>query len=385
MKILLKNGLVYTMEKEEPEILDILTDKGKIVAISKAIDEKCDKVIDCTHRVILPGLIDSHCHIGIFGSAMGERGVDGNEVTSPCTPELRGVDGLNPYDPEFEHAYRHGVTCVSTGPGSANPIGGQFVTLKTYGKTLEEMIIKEPSAMKMAFGENPKTAHNGSLPVTRMGTAAVIREALFKAKRYGNDIKMAKRNDKPLPAFDMKSEALLPVVEGKLPVKAHAHRADDILTALRIAKEFNLKISIEHCSEGYLIADQINNVEGVVIGPLLEFPHKLEVANQTPKAAKIFYEKGVKFAIMSDLPATHTSDLILAAGACIREGLPMREALKAITINPAEILGVDEFVGSLTVGKDADIVVFDSNPVEKVNSRCVLTIVSGHVVHNEME
>lgn len=385
MRTLLKSGLVYTMENDKAQVLDILVEEGKIVDIDNNIDVKSNLIIDCKNKVVLPGLIDSHCHIGVFGTAMGERGVDGNEDSSSCTPELRAIDGINPFDPEFEHAYKHGVTCVSTGPGSANPIAGQFAILKTYGKTFDDMIIKEPSAMKMAFGENPKSSHKGAAPVTRMGTAAIIREALFKAKRYADDIREARDKGRVLPAFDMKLEALVPVVEGDLQVKAHAHRADDILTALRIAKEFNLRMSIEHCSEGHFIPEQLIGAEGVIIGPLLGFPHKLEVANQSPIAAKIFYEKGIKFAIMSDLPATHSSDIILAAGACIREGLPMKEALKALTIGPAQILGIDDNVGSIKVGKDADIVVFDKNPLEEVSSKCLLTMIDGQIVHNEME
>lgn len=384
--IILKNGLVYTMANdEEPVVCDVLIDGKKIIEVDKNLSQEGAKVIDCTGKVVLPGLIDAHCHIGVFGSAMGDRGVDGNETTSANTPELRAIDGVNPFDAEFKHSYVNGVTCVSTGPGSANPICGQFVTMKTYGKTFDDMIMKEPSAMKMAFGENPKSAHNGAAPVTRMGTAAIIRESLFKAKRYALAKQKAQKEEKPLPDFDMKLEALVPVVEGTLPVKAHAHRADDILTALRIAKEFNLDMSIEHCSEGHLIPDQLDYANGVIIGPLMGFPHKLEVANQSPKAGRILYEHGVKFAIMSDLPATHTRDILIAAGACIREGLPMIEAIKAITINAAQILKVDDRIGSIVAGKDADISIFTENPVESVNATCVLTLIEGEIIHNKVE
>lgn len=378
--------MVYTMvNNEAPYVCDILINGKKIQKIGENLSVEDVKVIDCTGKVVLPGLIDAHCHIGIFGTAMGERGVDGNENTSANTPELRAVDGVNPFDIEFKHSYMNGVTCVSTGPGSANPICGQFLTMKTYGKTFDEMIVKAPSAMKMAFGENPKTAHNGTTPVTRMGTAAIIREALFKARRYAAEKKKAEEEKKPLPAFDMKLEALVPVVEGWMPVKAHAHRADDILTALRIAKEFHLDMSIEHCSEGHLIPEQLAYANGVIIGPLIGFPHKLEVANQSPKAGRILYENGIKFAIMSDLPATHTRDILLGAGACIREGLPMLEAIKALTIHPAEILKIDDHVGSIVTGKDADIAVFTENPVESVNATCVLTLIEGEIIHNEVE
>lgn len=381
----LKGGLVFSMrEGAQPRVMDVLVENGKICAVGEDLDCGEASIIDCTGKMVLPGLIDAHCHIGLFGTAMGERGVDGNESTAACTPELRGIDGLNPFDPEFRRSVEHGVTTVSTGPGSANPICGQFVTMKTHGETLRKQIIQAPSAMKMAFGENPKIAHGGAFPVTRMGTAAAIREALWKTRRYAEDQTAAKRDGKPLPPFDMKLEALLPVISGELPVKAHAHRADDILTALRIAEEFGLDMTIEHGSEGHLIADRISGARGIIIGPLLGFPHKLEVAHQTPSAARIFYEKGVKFAIMSDLPAMHTWEILTEAGSCIREGLPMLEGIRAVTRSSAEILKIEDRVGSLTPGLDADIAVFDRNPVESMQARCILTMIDGAVVYDAM-
>lgn len=382
IKLILKNGTVFSMDSnEKPRVLDVLIEFGKIKAVAENLSPDGARELDCTGKTVFPGLIDAHCHIGLFGTAMGERGVDGNENTGSCTPELRGIDGLNPFDPEFRHSVEHGITTVSTGPGSANPICGQFVTMKTYGSSLDAQIIKAPSAMKMAFGENPKSAHNGAFPVTRMGTAAAIREALFRTQRYRADKEEAKRNDKPQPAFDMKLEALIPVTEKTLLVKAHAHRADDILTALRIAKEFDLDMTIEHCSEGHLIADQLAGARGVIIGPLLGFPQKLEVINQTPSAARIFFEHGVKFAIMSDLPASHTCEIVTEAGTCIREGLPLMEGIRAVTRNAAELLKIDDRVGCLAPGMDADIAVFDRNPVENMQARCVLTIVDGIVAY----
>lgn len=381
----LKGGLVFSMrEGAQPRVMDALVENGKICAVGEDLDCGEARIIDCTGKMVLPGLIDAHCHIGLFGTAMGERGVDGNESTAACTPELRGIDGLNPFDPEFRRSVEHGVTTVSTGPGSANPISGQFVAMKTHGETLRKQVIQAPCAMKMAFGENPKTAHGGAFPVTRMGTAAAIREALWKTRRYAEDQTAAKRDGKPLPPFDMKLEALLPVISGELPVKAHAHRADDILTALRIAEEFGLDMTIEHGSEGHLIADQLSGARGVIIGPLLGFPHKLEVVHQTPSAARIFYEKGVKFAIMSDLPAMHTWEILTEAGACIREGLPMLEGIRAVTRSSAEILKIEDRVGSLSPGLDADIAVFDRNPVESMQARCILTMIDGAVVYDAM-
>lgn len=384
MPTLLKQGLLFPMVGDgAPFVGDLLVQDGIIAAIAPRIDAPDATVIDLRGYTVLPGLIDAHCHIGLFGTAMGERGVDGNECSAACTPELRAIDAINPFDDEFKHSYRHGITTVSTGPGSANPICGQFVTMKTFGRTLDERIIRQPAAMKMAFGENPKSSHNGQAPLTRMGTAALIREALMKALRYGEDQTAARLQGKPLPPVDIRMEALLPVVRGELPVKAHAHRADDILTALRIAKEFQLDMSIEHCSEGHMICDKLDGANGVIIGPLIGFPHKLEVKNQSPVAGRIFFEHGIKFAIMSDLPATHTCDIIMAAGMCIREGLPPLEALRAITLSPAQILKIDRRVGSLECGKDADIAVFTANPMEAVSARCALTMINGQVAHNE--
>ena len=386
MKILLKNGTLYPMAGEVFSYKgDILVEDGRIAAIGKSIDAPDAQVYDLTGLAVMPGLIDSHCHIGLFGTAMGDRGVDGNENTSASTPHLRAIDSINPMDDEFEHAWKHGVTCVSTGPGSANPICGQFVTMKTAGRMLDGRIMKEPAAMKMAFGENPKCAHNGQYPVTRMGTAAIIREQLQKAIDYGRAIERAEAEGRPAPDKNIQMEALLPVVRGELPVKAHAHRVDDILTALRIAKEFNLDMSIEHCSEGQYICEELKEAHGVIIGPLIGFPHKLEVKNQTPEAGRVFYEAGVPFAIMSDLPGMHVCDIIMSAGMCIREGLPMEEAMRALTITPAKFLKVDDRVGSLEVGKDADIVVFTANPLEYVNANCVMTLIDGNILQDKRE
>ncbi len=384
MKRLLRGGTVYPMTGEYDFLKgDVLVENGKIACVAPRINAPDAEIMDCRGLTVLPGLIDAHCHIGLFGTAMGDRGVDGNEISAACTPELRAIDAINPFDDEFAYSYRHGVTTVSTGPGSANPICGQFVTLRTYGESLDDRIIRQPSAMKMAFGENPKCAHNGQAPLTRMGTAAIIRKALTAAARYRQDKERALAEGKPLPPVDMQAEALIPVLDGTLPVKAHAHRADDILTALRIAKEFQLDMSIEHCSEGQFILEELKAAHGVIIGPLTGFPHKLEVKNQTPATACALYEKGIRFAIMSDLPATHTDGIIMAAGMCIREGLPPMEALKSVTISAAEILKIDSLVGSLEAGKDADIAVFSANPMQEVAARCVLTLGRGRVLYDE--
>lgn len=375
---LIKNGYIYTMNSKS-EIIEgsLLIEDGKIAAIGTDLEvtENCE-VIDAEEGIILPGIIDAHNHIGIFESGIGDAGVDGNESVEAITPHLRAIDGIYPLDAEFRHSYMNGVTCVATGPGSSNPIAGQFVAMKTVGKIMDKMIIKSPLAMKVAFGENPKNAHGskGRMPATRMGTAAIIREWLYKAKEYGG-----KREG----AFDIKLEALLPVIDKEIPLKAHAHRADDIMTALRIAEEFDIDITLDHCSEGHLIADELATTRqrGVILGPFGGFPHKNEVINQGVESAAILYEAGVKIAIMTDLPAMHTSNLVVCAGMCHRAGLPVIEALKSITINAAEILGLEERIGSLEVGKDADIAIFTKNPVTEMLAKCTHTFVDGICVH----
>ncbi len=381
MKTILKNGTVFTMASDSETVCDIAIENGKITAVGKIETSADDKVIDCTGKFLFPGFIDSHCHIGLFGTAMGERGVDGNERLSANMAQLRGLDGINPFDKEFQVAYESGVTTVSTGPGSGHPINGTFVTMKTFGKDFESQVIDENAAMKMAFGENPKSVQSPGSPSTRMGTAAIIREALFKAKRYHEDKEKARAEDKPLPGFDLNLEALEKVVTGEMPVKMHAHRADDILTALRIAKEFELDVTIEHASEGYLIPESLGYAKGVIIGPFQGFPHKIELTNLSVDSGRVLYENGVTFAIMSDLPAGHVSDIIYLAGSCMRAGLPMIEALKAITITPAKLLKIDDRIGSIEVGKDADITVYTANPICEVGARCTMTIVDGVIAH----
>ncbi|NMD37284.1 MAG: amidohydrolase family protein [Christensenellaceae bacterium] len=358
------------MLNPEAEILDILIKDGFIVDISKNIDANDCEVIDCTNKIVLPGLIDSHCHIGVFGTAMGEIGVDGNESTNTCTASSRAIDGINFLDKEFEHAYKHGVTCVSTGPGSANPIAGQFVTMYTHGSGFKDMIIKEPASLKLAFGENPKTSHKNTGPITRMGVSSVIRQKFYEAQKYD-----------PNKEVNLDLDILKQCLDGKLPVKAHAHRADDILTALRIAEEFNLDMSIEHCTEGYRIIEELKKANGVIIGPMIDFPHKLELKNRTLENANLLFKNGIKFAIMSDLPGMHCGDIVLEAGLCIREGLPIIEALKAITINAAEILKIDNETGSIEKGKNADITIFDKNPVVDITAKCLLTMIKGKIIY----
>ena len=383
--ILIKNGYIYTMAGETIEGGSILVDDGKIVEIGKDIVAPLDaKVIDAEGRMITPGFIDAHCHLGMWEDGMGFEGDDGNEWVEPVTPHLRAIDGINPMDITFKEAYEGGVTTAVTGPGSANVVGGQFVAVKTYGKRVDDMIVKEPVAMKIAFGENPKRVHEDQKqsPITRMATAAKLRETLFEAKEYLNKKEEGVEDPSKMPEYDMKMEAMIKVLKKEIPLKAHAHRADDILTAIRIAKEFDLDITLDHCTEGHLIADILAE-EGkpALVGPSLTDRSKIELRNQTFDTPRILNEAGVKIAIITDSPVIPLQYLSLCAGLAAKSGLDEMEALKAITINPAEIVGISDRVGSLEVGKDADIVIFDGNPLKDIDCKTFATIIDGKVVY----
>jgi imidazolonepropionase-like amidohydrolase len=334
--------------------------------------------------MILPGFIDAHCHLGLFDDSMGFEGDDGNEMTDPVTPQLRAIDGIYHMDRGFEEARKAGVTTVVTGPGSSNVIGGQFAALKTAGRRVEDMVIKEPVAMKVAFGENPKTVYNEKkqMPTTRMATAAILRENLKRAQEYAQQLdeyyKDSKNKEKP--DYDIKMEALRKVLKREIPIKAHAHRADDILTAIRVAKEFGLRITIEHCTEGHLIKDILAE-EGVsaIVGPLISERSKIELKNLSLKVPGILSEAGITVAIMTDHPVVPIQYLSLCAALAVKEGMDEELALKAITINAARIAGIDDRVGSIEPGKDADLVILDGHPFE-LKTKVVKTIINGKEV-----
>ena len=339
--------------------------------------------LDAEGGHILPGFVDAHCHLGMFGNALGFEADDGNESTDPCTPQLRAIDAVNPLDRCFEEARQGGVTTVLTGPGSANPIAGQFVALKTNGRWVDEAIVKAPAAMKFALGENPKSVYNDrkETPVTRMATAALIREQLSKAQEYQD--KQAKADEDPeaeMPDYDAKLEALAPVVQGQLPAHFHAHRADDIATALRISREFGLKQVIVHGTEGYKIADLLA-AEGaaVITGPCLTDRSKPELVGQTLENPALLARAGVKVAICTDHPETPIQYLPLCAAMAVRGGMEEEAALAAITSAAAEIAGISKRVGSLTPGKDADVVVTTGHPFDW-NGRIKAVFIDGQQV-----
>ena len=383
--LLLKNGLIHTMTGETFSG-DILVNDGKISAVGRDLSANGAEVIDLAGKFVLPGLIDAHCHIGMWEDGMGEEGADGNEMTHPITPELRAVDGLNPFDPCFKEARDAGVTTVVTGPGSANVIGGQFAALKTVGRSIEEMTLRDPVAMKAATGENPKGvyAEKKVAPTTRMAIASLFRSTMTDAIEYQKG--MEKEEDKP--DRDIAMDALLPVINRELTVKIHAHRADDILTGLRLAKEFNLKVTIDHCTEGYMITDVLKDrlIEqgaGIIIGPLLSERSKIELKNLTFAAPRILEEAGIPFAMMTDHPVIPIQFLPVQAGLAVREGLSEETALRSITRYAAEIVGISDRVGTLETGKDADIAVFDGHPFD-YRTHCVLTLINGKVVHSTL-
>ncbi len=377
MKVI-KNVRVLSMEgpAEVYEEVDVAIENGKIKEIGR--DLAGDEIIDGKGNLLLPGFIDAHCHLGMWEDAIGFEGADGNEMTSPITPELRAIDSINPLDRTFEDARSGGVTSVATGPGSANVMGGTFAAIKTAGRRIDDMVIREPIAMKIAFGENPKRvyAEQKKAPTTRMAVAAELRKVLQEAKNY-----MEKRQRDDKVGVELKYEALVPVLKKEIPLKAHAHRADDIFTAIRIAREFDLDITLEHVTEGHLIVEELVK-EGLscVVGPSFGQRSKYELINKSFITAVKLQEAGVKVAIMTDHPVIPLENLNLCAQFCVKEGMDHYEALKAITINPAEIIGIEDRVGSIKEGKDADLVLWDGDPLD-VNSKVVFTMVDGEVVY----
>lgn len=386
--LLLKNGNVMTMAG--PAFVgDVAIENGKIVAVGQSLSYSDAEVRDVTGMTVMPGIVDPHCHIGMWEDAMGFEGADGNECTNPITPELRAIDAINPYDRCFEEAAAGGVTTCVTGPGSANVIGGQFVAIKTYGDSVEDMVLRFPVAVKAAFGENPKRVYDGKnqTPSTRMATAALMRKALVEAQEYNEKLEKGKADPEKMPERNLGKEILARVIRRELPMKIHAHRADDILTAIRICREFKLRYTLDHCTEGYLITDKLKEAlgedcEGIIVGPLLTDRSKIELKNLSFKAPKVLEQAGIEYAMMTDHPVTPEQYLPICTAIAVREGASEEGALKAITINAAKITGIADRVGSIEVGKDADIAVFSGHPFD-FRSRCVLTLVNGKVAHEE--
>jgi imidazolonepropionase-like amidohydrolase len=369
--VIIVNGVVHPMDAPVISRGFVAFEKGKITAVG-GMDQLTlsgeEEILDAEGGHIVPGFVDAHCHLGLFGNALGFEGDDGNESTNPCTPQLRAIDGINPLDRCFEEARQAGITTVITGPGSANPIAGQMAALKTSGRWVDQMVVKAPVAMKFALGENPKTVYNErkETPITRMATAALIREQLDKAVEYRNRQDRAQGDpDEDMPDYDAALEALGPVAVGALPAHFHAHRADDIATAVRLSKEYGLRYVIVHGTEGHLIADLLA-AEGaaVITGPCLTDRCKPELAGQTLANPARLAQAGVKVAICTDHPETPIQYLPLCAAMAVRGGMEPEQALAAITLHAAEIGGIAQQIGSLTPGKDADVVVTTGHPLD---------------------
>ncbi|MCC5909253.1 MAG: amidohydrolase [Clostridiaceae bacterium] len=380
--IFIKNGTIFTGKNFKKASIFIKDGKITDVGVNIIAPGEC-KVVEAEGKMVMPGFIDAHCHLGMIEDSIGFEGDDVNEMTDPITPQLRAIDAINPMDKTFREAYGEGgVTCVASGPGSANVIGGQYVVIKTYGKRIDDMVMKDPVAMKCAFGENPKRVYRDKKqsPSTRMATAAKLRETLSKAREYYEKLEAAKEDVSKKPAFDMKLEALIPVIKGEIPLKAHAHRADDIFTAIRIAKEFNVKMTLDHCTEGHLIANYIKE-EGynTIVGPTLGHRTKFELRDKDFKTPGVLSRAGVKVAITTDSPVIPLQHLPMCGALAVKAGMDEVEALKALTIYPAEILGIQDRVGSIEIGKDADIVIWDKHPFDlQASVECV--VMNGEVV-----
>ena len=367
MTTLIRGGLIHDAVHRGAYIADILLAGGKIAGIGADLTAPADaEIFDADGLDVYPGFVDAHTHIGLDGYGIGYEGCDYNEMNDIWTPQLRAIDGINPRDPSLAIARKAGVTCVCTGPGSANVLGGTFLAMKTVGDRIDNMIVKDPVAMKCAFGENPKRCYRDKCDSTRMSTAAFLRGALMQAKDYGARKQAANGDVTKMPAYNQKLEALLPVLAGEIPLKAHAHQANDIFTALRIAHEFGLRITLEHVTEGHLIVDELAKEKDVpmAVGPSLTHASKFELQNKSWATPGVLAKAGCHVSIITDNSVIPQQYLPLCAGMAVKAGMDEFDALKAITINPAEHIGVADRVGTLEVGKDADVVVTAGCPFE---------------------
>ena len=380
--MLIINGKILTMEEKPIDNgfvrikKNLIEETGEMSALKNT---KNEKILDVHGAWVMPGLIESHAHIGITEEKWGVIGDDSNEQTNPSTATLRAIDGINPMDPAFHDAIEAGITSVMAGPGSANVIGGQFVFMKTQGRCIDNMIVKFPAALKVAFGENPKTTYGDQnvYPSTRMGIAAMLRNTLHQAVQYKKD-----KESGNITAENFEMEPWIPVLNKEIPLKAHAHRADDILTVIRIAREFDVDITIDHGTESHLIVDEIKKSGfPVIAGTDFSSRSKLEVQYMDFKTSGILQKAGILFSITTDHPVALIQYLPLCAGLAVKHGLPMEEGLKALTIYPARICRVDDKVGSLKKGKDADIAIFSGNPME-IFTKTLYTIIDGEIIYD---
>ena len=400
--ILLTNAKIYTADDSLGTIENgyVLIDStsGKIESVGSVdnlisslenvlINRNTLKEINLKNKYVYPGFIDAHTHLGICESFLTFEGDDTNEITDPVTPQLRAIDAVNPLDAAFKEALCSGVTSVAISPGSANPIGGEIFLAKTYGKILDEMIVKQPVGIKFALGENPKSAYSerDETPVTRMATVALIRESLYKAKKYYKDLQRSFTDeDYSMPDYDIKSESLIPLLKREIKAYFHAHRTDDICTAIRIAKEFNLDYAIVHCTQGHLIKEYLSKEKvNVLLGPILGDACKPELSNASARSSVILSEsENINLCVVSDHPETPVQYLLLSCKVAVEKGLNEWDALKSITINPAKLFGIEKKSGSISIGKDANINIFSSNPFTTMCLNPETVICEGHIVQS---
>ena len=375
MEKLIRNGLVHDAVHREPSVRDLRISDGIISEIGENLPvPNGAAVIEAEGLSVYPGFVDAHSHIGLDGYGIGYEGRDYNEMNDICVPQLRAIDGINPMDETFAQARRAGVTSVCTGPGSANVLGGTFTAIKTVGRRVDDMVIRAEVAMKCAFGENPKRVYQNKCDSSRMTTAAILRRALLEARDYLARKKAAGDDPSKCPKYDMKMEALIPVLEGRIPLKAHAHQANDIFTAIRIAREFGVGLTLEHVTEGHLIAEELarENIP-LAVGPTLTHASKFELQNKSWETPGVLSALGCRVSIITDNSVIPQQYLPLCAGMAVKAGMDPFDALRAITIRPAEHIGIAERVGSLEVGKDADVVLCAGSPFEVFHEvRCVL-------------
>ncbi|MGI6700006.1 MAG: amidohydrolase [Christensenellales bacterium] len=379
--LLIKNGNIHNAIQPEPFKGDILCADGKITEIAPNIEATPDMtVVDASRLQVYPGFVEAHSHMGLHGYGIGYEGSDYNEMGDIITPHLRSIDGFKPGQPDLYDAAKAGVTTINSGPGSSNVIGGTFAAYKTVGHRVDDMLVKDNTAMKCAFGENPKRCYREKGNTARMTTAARLREVLFKTQEYLNKKEAAGEDVSKLPPFDMKLEAMIPVIKGKMPLKAHAHAQEDIFTAIRIAKEFGIKLTLEHVTEGHMITEDLAK-EGcpVAIGPSLTSASKFELRNKTFDTPGILDKAGLQVSIITDAPVIPQEYLALCAALAVKSGMDPFKALQAITINPAHHIGIADRVGSLEIGKDADIILFDGDPFA-VSTKAVQVFILGKPV-----
>lgn len=376
---LIKNARILTMEGPEIGCGDILVEDGRIREIGVGIDVDCLR-IEAGGLLAVPGLIDAHTHIGMIREGASFDFIDVNDSSDPIQPQLRAVDGFDPLSESLESAVEAGVTTIMTGPGSGNVIGGQFAVFKTAGDSFEEMLVRAPAAMKVAFGENPSRFYGKDqkrTPFNRMAIASLLREFLIRARHYCQRKEMGEE-----PEYDPKLEAMRPVFRKEIPLKIHAHRVEDMHLAVRIAREFELEFTLDHCTEAHLDAENLaREIPEAIVGPYLYVADKMEVSHVSPRTPGALFEEGVQVAICSDWPVVPMEYFMIQAGLAIREGMPEEEVWKAVTVNPARILGLEDRIGTLSEGKDADIVLFEGNPLRDICARVRMTVINGKIVY----